>query len=1305
MCDLERHPQRFRRRQVKEPATGTGKRCNQTMQETQGCPEPAAQPCRLSEWSDWQALDWREPDPPACNKECGGGQAFRTRIMQEAPSNGGNCPDSSLRELKACNMQPCDSVCEMSDWSAWSPCSADCGRGTTTRARTLLSPAERFSEGCQGALEEALPCLGKDGACPHTDCQWSEWYDWSVCSASCGGGLTHRSRAISALPTNGGSACDTLTKSEAAPCNTQGCGEACVDGKWGDWQDWESCTASCGGAYTLRRRSAEQEPNACGKPVSGVRHEYKACLGLPPCTMDRDCEVSDWTEWSFCSATCYGVHERNRYIKVFPAGNGAHCDNTSLKEMAPCNPGPGEALAGACKLPDPMDCKLSVWGDWAVCSKSCGGGQRERRRKVLELPKNGGVPCDAELTITGPCNPGPCEVETCTDCAWGAWSDWGDCSKCHGERYRHRSIEQMPNHCGKMCDIKTAKEVSNCTGHCEETLFCTWTDWSAPSGCGAGCGHGTMMRSRALSLLPVSGSPDFLFSASMGAKCQGAQLNMSDCPDMQPCTPPCVPMDCSFSAWGEWSNPAPTGLCERHRNIAVTNNECGEPCRGPLGETKRCVLQNPNRKDCHLSDWTAWSPCQMNGKIGQRHRERLVLERPSFDGAPCNASLNETEQCSTMVLADCAFAEWEEWEPCRKSCGGGWQSRNRKLLSHAEHGGKPCEGGLAEMQMCNTLPCLDPEQDCLYGDWSSWSGCGADGQRYRERKIARYASGSGTLCTGDLEETASCGEDVQVDCVVSDWTAWDPCDKTCGGGQAQRQRQIMQFPENGGAACPSELVQTTGCNRNQCFVQDCQVSDWQAWSECSVSCGLGQQQRRREVLHVRSPGGVGCGLELSQLQSCSAGLCPADDCAWGEWSDWKACSCSCGGGQRSRSRLIAKMPSRGGKLCQAQDKEEMEPCSTQACAVPTCQDGLWSDWEPWSSCSASCGGGTTFRTRQVARMADECGEPVSGDARETKVCNAEVHCEPDIDCLFTDWGGWSACSTTCNGIMKRSRRIQRYGSGRGTFCEGSLKETWPCNPAPGEQTPSACAASPPVDCGLTQWSEWSDCSSSCGGGEQQRSRKVATPPSNGGRPCDGGLTVARQCSTKECPGPVPIDCRYGVWQDWGACGKCGGERVRFRHITQHPQHGGKPCEPFEAEEVGACPRQCHEKQYCAWGDWAPWGECTARCGEGRRMRRRHLGLTTLPEAPPAPVHEMMLKYAELRATAQSLEEGSGQELAVAFAGGLLSFVTVFASLRVFVSARAAARLRQASDTRASSPFSSPERNEFSAAELPLVGSA
>jgi len=273
-----------------------------------------------------------------------------------------------------------------------------------------------------------------------------------------------------------------------------------------------------------------------------------------------------------------------------------------------------------------------------------------------------------------------------------------------------------------------------------------------------------------------------------------------------------------------------------------------------------------------------------------------------------------------------------------------------------------------------------------------------------------------------------------------------------------------------------------------------------------------------------------------------------------------------------------------------------------------------------------------------------------------------------MDCEFTEWGTWSDCSTSCNGIKRRSRRIGRYGRGSGISCIGGLKETRPCNPNPDEAIPLGCVEAPPINCKLSHWAEWSACTATCEGGQRIRSRELIQLPSHGGKICEDPLSEVEECNRVPCPGVSAIDCKFRDWYDWGACGKCSGQRKRFRSIIEYPAHGGKNCKAFVDEEVGSCPQKCHEKRFCTWSDWHAWGSCNARCGKGKRSRRRHLTLSDMPAAPPKPVmsnNSIMAKYVELHQRRQHLQKDHFQQLVLAFSCGCFCFVLAFASVRLF----------------------------------------
>ncbi len=74
----------------------------------------------------------------------------------------------------------------------------------------------------------------------------------------------------------------------------------------------------------------------------------------------------------------------------------------------------------------------------------------------------------------------------------------------------------------------------------------------------------------------------------------------------------------------------------------------------------------------------------------------------------------------------------------------------------------------------------------------------------------------------------------------------------------------------------------------------------------------------------------------------------------------------------------------------------------------------------------------------------------------------------------------------------------------------------------------------PVDCVVSDWSEFSECSKSCGGGTQTRTRTISVKPENGGKECPV-LTESKVCNTESCPtksvttcpATTPIECPDG----------------------------------------------------------------------------------------------------------------------------------------------------------------------------------
>ncbi|XP_077613506.1 thrombospondin-2 [Crocuta crocuta] len=205
-------------------------------------------------------------------------------------------------------------------------------------------------------------------------------------------------------------------------------------------------------------------------------------------------------------------------------------------------------------------------------------------------------------------------------------------------------------------------------------------------------------------------------------------------------------------------------------------------------------------------------------------------------------------------------------------------------------------------------------------------------------------------------------------------------------------------------------------------------SPWAEWTQCSATCGSGTQQRGRSC-DVTSNTCLGPSI---QTRACSLGKCDhriRQDGGWSHWSPWSSCSVTCGVGNITRIRLCnSPVPQMGGKNCKGSGRE------TRGCqGVPCPVDGRWSPWSPWSACTVTCAGGIRERTR-VCNSPEprHGGKDCVGDVQERQMCNKRScpvdgclsnPCFPGAECSSFPDGSWS-CGACPVGFL-----------GNGTHCE------------------------------------------------------------------------------------------------------------------------------------------------------------------------------------------------------------------------------------------------------------------------------
>ena len=304
-------------------------------------------------------------------------------------------------------------------------------------------------------------------------------------------------------------------------------------------------------------------------------------------------------------------------------GAAPHSANhTALKELA-------NELSKA-----PVDCVMSGWSEWGMCTVNCGGGVHTRTRNITVGANHGGVACPPNHSEEATCNDTPCSPCPLTgandvSCAVSNWSDWSACTlgctplgeTLRGEQSRSRTITVSKVCAGETCPVLTASRVCNTQTFPVNASNCTRLRMETYSHaeCNCPCVFSLeISTSQGIVVTPQCLAPDalrpclpFLLSTEVADlyRVPAAQINAANVAQTEPWTQNIYAQQPYFmqSTLATWD---PSGGI-----VHLGDSHC--QMMGPLMEKLSaaygrrvatfCNFEDPH-EDNHREIWGAWSP-------------------------------------------------------------------------------------------------------------------------------------------------------------------------------------------------------------------------------------------------------------------------------------------------------------------------------------------------------------------------------------------------------------------------------------------------------------------------------------------------------------------------------------------------------------------------------------------------------------------------------------------------------------------------------------------------------------------------
>uniref|UniRef100_A0A803TL68 Thrombospondin type-1 domain-containing protein 7A n=1 Tax=Anolis carolinensis TaxID=28377 RepID=A0A803TL68_ANOCA len=1116
---------------------------------------------------------------------------------------------------------PCPRDCVVSEFSSWSVCNRHCGKSLQHRTRSVIAPPLYGGTKCPN-LTESRVC-NVPISCFHGEEKYTyslKVGPWSKCR------LLH----LKEMNMIGRTMLDFSSDStERSSFKLQVVEDLHHFHKFRSHYNSKPLDIEIGYQTRQVRCTRSDGKNA----VLSLCVQETMPLTFQSCLMPKDCEMSDWSSWSSCSRTCHsgdlspGFRSRTRSIKHIAVGGGRECPETEEREA--CNTHAGGEHLHPCPR---YSWKTSEWRECDVTllleqqdprhdkqTALCGGGIQIREvycaqttlDETHKLKEGEDVSEDLCEDPPSTSKMVTCEVPCAMDCVVAEWSQWSSCShscsskNSEGRQIRTRSILALPGEGGKPCPpTRTLQEYRLCNEHSCNLVYWETSLWSS-------CSENILITA-------LNASVNWNGEATCGVGMQTRKV-----------------------------------FCVKNNSGQIPAKRCPESIRPEA--VRPCLL--PCKKDCVVTPFSEWTrcptTCQMgNGTTTKQSRYRIIIQEAANGGQECPDTLYEERECEDIHL--CPVYSWKvnKWSQCvlvpdsvrqgvlglNEACGHGLQSRvvtcvlesNRSVdMSECLKWAEPMP---PLVQDC-LVPCKD---DCTFTPWSKFTACTSDCESTRTRR---------RTLTGRSRKRDKC-QNTEVypqletePCPCTEFTTrshgnWSECIIAVGKMELELERRFHGHAKECGEgicfqalACydkTGRLVEPSHCNHSgyieqPCMVPcpfDCKLSDWSSWAPCSSSCGTGVKIRSRWLKEKPYNGGRPCPKLDPKNQVYEAVPCYSK-CNQYSWKvePWSPCetnseqnSLLCGDGIQTRKNRCVNTTEEGGEetvahmLC---NQSEI-PVETQKCIIYCPGECVVSAWSHWNQCPQPCNPNTMqTRTRHVLRS--PLKPKTCPESSQMRPCVLNHNCF-QYHYNLTDW---STCQLNENATCGQGIRNRLLSCVRS---DGKAINKNYCEKLNLEKPTKViidCHVECVVNCQLSEWSTWSECSHTCGfAGQMLRTRSVIMPAQGEGRPCPDELTLFRSCVIKPC---------YSwVLGEWSPCkvegGQCG-DGIQVRNLTCMVHDGSLSAASKQVESALCgelpskdsalhlpcsvpCPGDCHLTE---WSEWSP---CELTCIDGRSFETK-----------------------------------------------------------------------------------------------------